>query len=55
MRYTTFGSTGIKVSKICIGCMDFPLKLAEKEAVRVIDSAKDKGVNFLDTSDSYGL
>ena len=54
MDYVKFGNAGIEVSRLCLGCMDFTVTLEEPEAARVVDTALDHGINFLDTSDSYG-
>ncbi|MFP4056359.1 MAG: aldo/keto reductase [Candidatus Brocadiia bacterium] len=54
MNYVRFGNAGIEVSRLCLGCMDFPLRLEQAEAARVLDAALDHGVNFLDTADAYG-
>ena len=61
MRYTTLGSTGLKVSRLCIGCMSFggpdssgfEWTLGYDDSKRVIDRAIDLGINFFDTADVY--
>ncbi len=53
MEYVKFGNAGIEVSRLCLGCMDFPVKLEEKEAGGVLYAAMDEGINFLDTADAY--
>ncbi|MBO4246517.1 aldo/keto reductase [Halomicrobium sp. IBSBa] len=59
MEYTTLGSTGIEVSKICLGCMSFGTSewrdwvLDESESRAVIDRAIDLGINFFDTANMY--
>lgn len=59
MEYTTLGSTGMEVSKICLGCMSFGSKdwyewmLEEEEAREIIERAIDLGVNFFDTANTY--
>ncbi|MCL6519324.1 MAG: aldo/keto reductase [Armatimonadetes bacterium] len=53
MKYVKFGNAGIEVSKLALGCMDFPTRLDESEAQRVLDTALDHGVNLLDTADTY--
>lgn len=61
MHYTRLGKTGLKVSKLCFGCMSFgqpgwsvhPWVLDEKAGRPFIKSALDKGINFFDTSDFY--
>jgi len=54
MKYIKFGNAGIEVSRLALGCMDFPLKQDEKTSERILDTALDKGVNLLDTADTYG-
>ncbi len=53
MQYVKFGNAGIEVSRLALGCMDFPTRLDESEAQRVLDTALDHGVNLLDTADTY--
>jgi aryl-alcohol dehydrogenase-like predicted oxidoreductase len=59
MEYTTLGSTGMTVSRICLGCMSFGSSdwrewVLEEEASReVIERAIDLGVNFFDTANVY--
>lgn len=54
MEYVRLGNAGIEVSRLCLGCMDFPLRLDEQQSARVVQTALDRGVNFIDTADSYG-
>lgn len=54
MRFTRFGSSGWKVSRLALGAMDFPCELERDEAKRIVDEALDHGVNLVDTADSYG-
>jgi aryl-alcohol dehydrogenase (NADP+) len=51
--YRTLGSSGLKVSPICLGTMTFGKYTDEAEAARIVDSARDAGVNFIDTAVSY--
>ena len=57
MEYTTLGSTGIEVSKICLGCMSFgsgdEWMLDEDESRELIERAIDLGINFFDTANVY--
>lgn len=53
MLYTMFGNTGMKVSRFCLGTMNFPNDLELDESARLLDEAIDQGVNFIDTADSY--
>lgn len=53
MRYRFLGSSGIKVSELCVGTMMFGGATDEGEARRIIDQAAAGGVNFIDTADVY--
>ncbi|ELY86243.1 aldo/keto reductase [Natrialba taiwanensis] len=59
MEYTTLGSTGMEVSKICLGCMSFGSKdwyewmLEKEESREIIERAIDLGINFFDTANTY--
>jgi aryl-alcohol dehydrogenase-like predicted oxidoreductase len=61
MRYTTLGSTGLTVSRICLGCMTFgtpdwrPWVLSEDDSRPFFRRAIEAGVNFFDTADMYSL
>jgi len=54
MKYTTMGRTGVKVSKLCLGTMNFGSKTDEKESHRIMSRALELGINFFDTADYYG-
>jgi aryl-alcohol dehydrogenase-like predicted oxidoreductase len=53
MEYRRLGNSGLKVSAICLGAMMFGDQTDEAVAGRIVDSAFDSGVNFIDTADSY--
>jgi aryl-alcohol dehydrogenase-like predicted oxidoreductase len=61
MEYTTLGSTGLEVSRICLGCMSFGRPewrewvLEEEESHPIIDRAIDLGINFFDTANMYSV
>ena len=55
MEYRNFGRTGMKVSSLCLGCMNFGRKTSPEEAYAIIDRALDAGINFLDTANVYSL
>jgi len=61
MRYTRLGSTGLKVSRICLGCMTYGSKswrewvLEEQESRPFIQRALELGINFFDTADMYSV
>ncbi|MEK3922353.1 aldo/keto reductase [Paenibacillus sp. FSL K6-2393] len=54
MQYSYLGKSGLKVSRICLGTMNFGPATDEKEAFRIMDAALDAGVNFFDTANIYG-
>ena len=54
MDTVRFGNSGLEVSRLCLGCMDFAERLEEKEAQRVLDAALEAGIHFIDTADAYG-
>jgi aryl-alcohol dehydrogenase-like predicted oxidoreductase len=61
MEYVRFGSTGLKVSRICLGCMSYgqpterwPWTLDEERSRPFIQRALELGINFFDTADVYG-
>ena len=57
MEYTTLGSTGMSVSRICLGCMSFGTSrdwmLDSEESEALIERAIELGVNFFDTANVY--
>ena len=53
MTYRSMGRSGLKVSPLCLGTMMFGGATDEATAARIIDRARDGGVNFLDTADVY--
>src|SRR5919198_672388 len=54
MEYRLLGRTGVRVSKLCLGCWMFGNRTEEAESVRMVHAALDAGINFLDTSNRYG-
>ena len=59
MQYVNLGRAGVKVSRICLGCMSFGSDLAWKveldQARPIIKKAIDLGINFFDTANRYSL
>lgn len=53
MEYRSLGRTGVMVSSLCLGCMNFGGKTPENEGMDIIDKALDEGINFLDTANVY--
>ena len=54
MEYVRLGDSGLEVSPICLGTMTFGDRTSEAESHRIITSAFDAGINFIDTADAYG-
>src|SRR5260221_10277803 len=55
MQYRSLGRTGVQVSPLCLGCMNFGNPTPEAEALEMIDYALENGINFLDTANVYNL
>ena len=53
MEYRDFGRTGMKVSPLCLGCMNFGRRTTPEDSYDIIDRALDAGINFLDTANVY--
>jgi len=51
--YRPLGRSGVLVSPLCLGTMMFGGATAADDAVRIIDRARDQGINFIDTADVY--
>ncbi|MCQ9163086.1 MULTISPECIES: aldo/keto reductase [unclassified Arthrobacter] len=54
MKYTHLGRSGLTVSRLCLGTMNFGPHTAEADAHLIMDQAHDAGLNFLDTANVYG-
>ncbi|MDP1741799.1 aldo/keto reductase [Polaromonas sp.] len=53
MQYRRLGTSNLQVSALCLGTMMFGLQTPDDEAARIVASAKDHGINFIDTADVY--
>ncbi len=53
MEYRLLGRTGVKVSPLCLGAMNFGGPTAEEESLQIIERAIAGGINFIDTADIY--
>lgn len=53
MQYRNLGDTGLKVSELCLGTMQFGWTADEKTSFEVMTAAYETGINFLDTADIY--
>ena len=54
MEYTNLGRTGLLVSRLCLGTMNFGPKTEEPDSHTIMDRALDHGINFFDTANVYG-
>jgi len=54
MEYAELGRTGLRVSRLCLGTMNFGVRTAEEESFAIMDRALELGINFFDTADRYG-
>ena len=54
MEYRNVGLSGLRVSSLCVGTMLYQDAASEGEATRIVELAREVGVNFIDTADSYG-
>lgn len=53
MDYRLLGRTGVRVSPLCLGTMNFGGPTPEDESIRIIHKALDAGINFIDTANVY--
>lgn len=54
MEYTHLGRTGLMVSRLCLGTMNFGPMSSEAESFAIMDRALEQGINFFDTANTYG-
>lgn len=54
MEYVHLGRTGLKVSRICLGTMNFGPQTTEAASFEIMDRALAEGINFFDTANVYG-
>ena len=54
MQYASLGRTGCKVSRFCLGTMNFGPHASETDSFVIMDKAIELGINFFDTADVYG-
>jgi aryl-alcohol dehydrogenase-like predicted oxidoreductase len=55
MEFTQLGRSGLSVSRLCLGTMNFGPLTSEPDAHAIMDSAHEYGINFFDTANAYGL
>ena len=53
MQYTHLGRTGLTVSRIALGTMNFGELVDEAASFKIMDDALEAGINFFDTADVY--
>ena len=53
MEYRNLGRSGLKVSRLCLGTMMFGGQTDEATSTGIVSSAREAGVNFIDTADAY--
>jgi aryl-alcohol dehydrogenase-like predicted oxidoreductase len=54
MQYTHLGRSGLQVSRLCLGTMNFGPQTSEDDSHAIMDAAHDAGINFFDTANVYG-
>jgi aryl-alcohol dehydrogenase-like predicted oxidoreductase len=54
MEFTQLGRTGLKVSRLCLGTMNFGPLTTEEDSFAIMDKALDLDINFFDTANVYG-
>ena len=55
MNLVRLGTTGLRVSRLCLGTMTFGTQADEAESFAIMDACADAGVNFIDTANVYPL
>lgn len=54
MKYTSLGRTGLQVSRLCLGTMNFGPQTSPADSFAIMDRALEHRINFFDTADVYG-
>ena len=54
MQYRQLGRSGLKVSALCLGTMNFGSRTSPEASFAILSSAAEAGINFIDTADQYG-
>ena len=54
MKYRQLGRSGLRVSTLCLGTMNFGPRTSEADSFEILDEAVNAGSNFIDTADQYG-
>ncbi|MEW5718788.1 MAG: aldo/keto reductase, partial [Chloroflexota bacterium] len=53
MQYRSLGRTGVKVTPLCLGTMNFGTPTNETDSIQIVHAALDCGINFVDTANTY--
>jgi aryl-alcohol dehydrogenase-like predicted oxidoreductase len=54
MKFTQLGRTALKVSRLCLGTMNFGPQTTEEDSYKIMDRALELEINFFDTANVYG-
>jgi len=54
VQYTHLGRSGLSVSRLCLGTMNFGPETSEEDSHAILDRALEHGINFVDTANVYG-
>ena len=54
MKYRQLGRSGLRVSQLCLGTMNFGPRTPEPESFAILNEAVEAGINFIDTANQYG-
>ena len=54
MKYRKLGRSGVQVSELCLGTMNFGPRTSEADSLQILSRAVDAGINFIDTANQYG-
>ena len=54
VEYTHLGRTGLQISRLCLGTMNFGPQTSEADSFAIMDQALELGINFFDTANVYG-
>jgi NDP-hexose C3-ketoreductase / dTDP-4-oxo-2-deoxy-alpha-D-pentos-2-ene 2,3-reductase len=52
--YAYLGRTALRVSRLCLGTLNLGVRATAEESFRILDTALDRGINFIDTANHYG-
>ena len=54
MQHVHLGRSGLRISRLCLGCMNFGPETSEADSFRIMDRALEHAINFFDTANVYG-